>query len=107
MSMFKKLIEKILGKSEVAKDSGSPYSQIIDSALVAAKKLPAAERLPSGNSQPGYVVKMCQDLLPLINSRRAEPVTMERLLLLESSCTGADYAHKFSLRCGFLAKGLL
>lgn len=81
-----------------------PFAGIIRKALVARGAAKGADlSLHPEHSVPAYVVRMCEALTQAINSHGNEAVTLDEVIRLERTCTGADYHHKFALRCHRLA----
>ncbi|MNR59808.1 hypothetical protein D3C85_1811460 [compost metagenome] len=52
---------------------------------------------------PTYVVRMCEALVQEVNATCDRGTTLAEVLLLESTCTGADYQRKLTLHCQRLA----
>lgn len=72
------------------------FARIIDKAL---SERTAADLAPlPGRTAPAYVVRMCETLLLAIRETGNEAVTLDDLIRLEATCTGADYHHKFAMR---------
>jgi hypothetical protein len=53
---------------------------------------------------PGYVVKTCMALVDQIHADGNTAVTLDDVLRLERTCTGADYTFKLAMRCFELSK---
>lgn len=79
-----------------------PYSGIISRALSKRRSLGACDR-DSQYKVPKYVVEMCEGLATAINRGSQHVVTVQALILLESTCTGTDYHRKLAMRCQRLA----
>jgi hypothetical protein len=73
--------------------------RVITKGLSARRSNPQSLNPHPSFSAPVYVVSMCEALLTLINSAASRPISLQQLLLLERTCTGADYPEKLALRC--------
>lgn len=79
--------------------------RVIANGLNARRSNPQSHSQHSTFSAPIYVVSMCEALLTQINGSANHPLTLQELLLLERTCTGADYSDKLALRCLALLEG--
>ncbi len=79
------------------------FRAVIDQALGQRKKKPGSHAHHSQFKVPQYVVGMCEALLSLVHAGGNKAVTLRDLLVLERTCTGADYVEKFALRSERLA----
>lgn len=79
------------------------FRAVIDQALAKRKQTPGSHAPHSEYKVPLYVVGMCEAMLPLVHSGGNKAVTLRDLVVLEWTCTGADYVEKFALRCERLA----
>lgn len=80
-----------------------PFAGIIRKALEARGDSKGDLSLHPDHSVPAYVVRMCEALTQAVNSHGNEAVTLDEVIRMERTCTGADYHHKFALRCHRLA----
>lgn len=80
-----------------------PFAGIISKALEARGAAKGDLSLHPEHRVPAYVVRMCVALTQALNSHGNEAVTLDEVIRLERTCTGADYHHKFALRCHRLA----
>lgn len=79
------------------------FRAVIDQALVQRKQEPGAHANHSQFKVPQYVVGMCEALLSLVHAGGNTAVTLSDLVVLEGTCTGADYVEKLALRSERLA----
>jgi hypothetical protein len=79
------------------------FRAVIDQALARRKQEPSYHTHHSQYKVPLYVVGMCEAMLPLVHAGGNKAVTLSDLVMLEGTCTGADYAEKFALRSERLA----
>ncbi|NWD57492.1 hypothetical protein HX878_22465 [Pseudomonas veronii] len=85
-----------------AKTEYEPFATIIQQGLAERRGKDAMDRHPEHNA-PRYVVWMCDAMTRAIHDAGNEGVTLADVVRLESTCTGADYHHKFAMRCHHLA----
>lgn len=79
-----------------------PFAAIIQQGLAKRGAKGAMDKHHEHNA-PRYVVSMCEALTQAIHHAGNLSVTLADVVRLESTCTGADYHHKFALRCHRLA----
>lgn len=75
-----------------------PSAGIIDQALAERRNGRAYMTLDPHHRVPGYVVQLCERLAIALVDRGHTGVTLEQLLRVERTCTGADYASKLAMR---------
>lgn len=81
-----------------------PYWGIVDKALAVRSRSQADLDQHPEYKAPLYVVRMCESLAGAIKQQTGKVVPLSELIRLESTCTGADYHHKLSMRCHRLAQ---
>lgn len=79
-----------------------PFAAIIDQALAERTAGGADMTLDANHRVPGYVVQLCKRLAEACIQAGRTEVTLNQLLRLERTCTGADYASKLAMRVGRL-----
>lgn len=79
-----------------------PFAAIIQQGLAKRSAKGAMDKRNEHNA-PHYVVSMCEALTQAIHEAGNPSITLADVVRLESTCTGADYAHKFAMRCHRLA----
>lgn len=80
-----------------------PFAGIIQRALAGRSAAKGDLARHPEHGAPGYVVRMCEALTEAIHDAGNHAATLVEVVRLESTCTGADYHHKFALRCYQLA----
>ncbi len=80
-----------------------PFAGIIQRALTARRTSKLDHEQHPDHAAPRYVVRMCEALTQAIHDAGNPSITLADVVRLESTCTGADYAHKFAMRCHRLA----
>lgn len=81
-----------------------PFGSIIKKALSARGKSADDYDHHPEYSAPKYIVRLCELLTTAIQGGGNPACTLAEVVRLESTCTGADYAHKLALRCKRLAE---
>ncbi len=89
---------KQVTKMDAATDF-QPYAGIIQSALAARGSSPGDNERHPAFKVPTYVVTMCEALTLALKNAGREQTTLDEILRLESTCTGADYQNKLAMRC--------
>ncbi|MGE8063736.1 hypothetical protein [Pseudomonas sp. NPDC089569] len=84
-------------------EQSTSFRAVIDDALAKRKQEPNSHTLHSQFKVPLYVVGMCEAMLQLVHAGGNKVVTLRDLVVLEGTCTGADYVEKFALRSERLA----
>lgn len=84
-------------------EQSTSFRAVIDQALAKRKQEPSSHAHHSQYKVPLYVVGMCEAMLPLVHAGGNKAVTLRDLVVLEGTCTGADYVEKFALRSERLA----
>lgn len=78
-----------------------PFTGIIQRAL--SKRGAGSVNLHPVYKIPMYVVSACEQLLVALREKGNDSVTLDEVIRLEGTCTGADYQTKLALRCHRLA----
>lgn len=81
-----------------------PYWGIVDQALAGRSRSPADLEQHPEYKAPLYVVRMCEALARAIEQQTGKAVPLSEVIRLESTCAGADYQRKLSMRCCRLAQ---
>ncbi|MHC5194721.1 hypothetical protein ACYSUW_13300 [Pseudomonas frederiksbergensis] len=79
------------------------FREVIDHAMAKRKQEPNSQAYHSQYKVPLYVVGMCEAMLPLVHAGGNMAATLRDLVVLEGTCTGADYVEKLALRSERLA----
>lgn len=77
------------------------FTAIIECAL--SNRSDANRSLHPHHKVPGYVVSMCEELVGVLHACGNDSATLNDIIRLEGTCTGADYQAKLALRCQRLA----
>ena len=75
-----------------------PFSGIIQKALAARGSQTDDYAKDPEHNAPRYVVGMCRALTQALHDAGNLSVSLAEVIRLESTCTGADYSDKLSLR---------
>lgn len=81
----------------------SDFADIIKLAFERRDEQPDGRQFHPDYKSLRYIVRMCEALLEKVHQMGNTSVTLDDVLRLEGTCTGADYDHKLALRCFNLA----